>query len=89
MRIIPRISLSHVKSTYLNLGGVEGLDVGAQDNYREQERFGMSFTRMYTKGGVGAFYGYKVAGIFKSQAEVNTYTGKNGNLIQPDRKSVV
>ena len=83
LRIIPRISLSHVKSTYLNLGGVEGLDVGAQDNYREQERFGMSFTRMYTNGTVGAFYGYKVAGIFKSQAEVNAYTGKNGNLIQP------
>lgn len=83
LRIIPRISLSHVKSTYLSLGTVEGLDVGVQDNYREQERFGMSFTRMYTKGVVGAFYGYKVAGIFKSQAEINAYTDKNGNMIQP------
>ena len=83
LRIIPRISLSHVKSSYLSLGTVEGLDVGVQDNYREQERFGMSFTRMYTKGVVGAFYGYKVAGIFKSQAEINSYTDKNGNLIQP------
>lgn len=83
LRIIPRISLSHVKSTYLSLGTVQGLDVGVQDSYREQERFGMSFTRMYTKGGVGAFYGYKVAGIFQSQSEINAYTGKNGNMIQP------
>lgn len=83
LRIIPRISLSHVKSTYLSLGSVEGLDVGAQDNYREQERFGMSFTRMYTKGVVGAFYGYKVAGIFQSQADVNDYKDKDGNMIQP------
>jgi len=83
LRIIPRISLSHVKSTYLSLGSVQGLDVGAQDNYREQERFGMSFTRMYTKGVVGAFYGYKVAGIFQSQSEINSYVDKNGNMIQP------
>ncbi|HVW59573.1 MAG TPA: SusC/RagA family TonB-linked outer membrane protein [Puia sp.] len=83
LRIIPRISLSHVKSTYLSLGTVEGLDVGFQDNYREQERFGMSFTRMYTKGVVGAFYGYKVVGIFQSQADVNNYKDKNGNMIQP------
>jgi TonB-linked SusC/RagA family outer membrane protein len=83
LRIIPRISLSHVRSTYLSLGSVEGLDVGVQDNYREQERFGMSFTRMYTKGVVGAFYGYKVAGIFQSQSEINSYVDKNGNMIQP------
>ena len=83
LTIIPRISLSHVKSTYLSLGTVEGLDVGEQDNYREQERFGMSFTRMYTGGAVGAFYGYKVIGIFQSQADINAYTDKNGAMIQP------
>ena len=82
-RIIPRISFSHVKSTYLSLGAVQGLDVGAQDNYREEERFGMAFTRMYTNGAVGAFYGYKVIGIFQSQAEINAYTDKSGNMIQP------
>jgi TonB-linked SusC/RagA family outer membrane protein len=83
LRIIPRISLSHVKSTYLSLGTVEGLDVGEQDNYREAERFGMSFTRMYTGGAVGAYYGYKVLGIFQSPAEVSAYTDKNGAMIQP------
>lgn len=81
--IVPRLSLSHVKSTYLKLGTVEGLDVGAQDAYREAERFGMDFTRIYTGGEVGAFYGYKVAGIFQSQAEIDAYTGKSGNKIQP------
>ena len=83
LSIIPRISFSHVKSVYLSLGTVEGLDVGAQDAYREAERFGMDFTRIYTNGVVGAFYGYKVAGIFQSQAEINAYTGKNGQMIQP------
>jgi len=83
LRITPRLSLSHVRTTYRSLGTVEGLDVGVQDTYREAERFGMNFTRMYTNGVVGAFYGYQVAGIFKSQAEVNAYTDKNGKMIQP------
>ena len=83
LRIIPRISLSHVVSTYLSLGTVQGLDVGEQDNYREEERFGMAFTRMYTGGVVGAYYGYKVLGIFQSQAEINSYVDKTGALIQP------
>lgn len=82
-RINPRLSLSHVTSKYLSLGTVEGLDIGVQDSYREQERFGMSFTRMYKNGVVGAFYGYKVAGIFSSQAEIDAYTDKQGNKIQP------
>lgn len=83
LRIIPRLSLSHVVSKYLSLGTVEGLDVGEQDNYREQERFGMAFSRMYTGGVVGAYYGYKVLGIFKTQAEINNYVDKTGAMIQP------
>lgn len=30
------------------------------------------------------FYGYKTAGIFQNMAEVQAYTDKNGNMIQPD-----
>ncbi len=82
-RINPKLSLSHVVSKYLSLGTVEGLDVGVQDSYREQERFGMSFTRMYKNGVVGAFYGYQVAGIFASQTQIDAYTDKQGNKIQP------
>ncbi len=31
----------------------------------------------------GAFYGFKTAGIFQNQAEVNAYTNSSGQLIQP------
>ncbi|WP_461451747.1 SusC/RagA family TonB-linked outer membrane protein [Mucilaginibacter sp.] len=33
-----------------------------------------------------SFYGYKVLGIFQSQAQVNAYKDKNGNLYQPNAK---
>ena len=32
------------------------------------------------------FYGYKVLGIFQSQAQVNAYKDKNGNLFEPSAK---
>ncbi len=32
------------------------------------------------------FYGYKVLGIFQSQAQVNAYKDKSGNLYQPNAK---
>ncbi|MFT4203657.1 MAG: TonB-dependent receptor [Chitinophagaceae bacterium] len=33
---------------------------------------------------VGMFYGYKVAGIFQNQEEINSYADADGNLYQPD-----
>jgi TonB-linked SusC/RagA family outer membrane protein len=33
---------------------------------------------------IGEFYGYKVAGIFQTAAEVTAYTDKDGNMYQPD-----
>jgi len=35
---------------------------------------------------IGEFYVKKVAGIFQNQAEINAYTGPNGQLIQPNAK---
>jgi TonB-linked SusC/RagA family outer membrane protein len=35
---------------------------------------------------IGSFYGFKTLGIFQSQAEVNSYTNKSGQLIQPNAK---
>lgn len=32
---------------------------------------------------IGSFYGYKTAGIFQNQAEIDAYRGKNGELLQP------
>ncbi|MDN5286468.1 MAG: SusC/RagA family TonB-linked outer membrane protein [Mucilaginibacter sp.] len=35
---------------------------------------------------IGAFYGFQELGVFHSQAEINAYTNKNGQLIQPNAK---
>ena len=35
---------------------------------------------------INYFYGYKVLGIFQSQAQINEYKDKSGNLIQPNAK---
>lgn len=35
---------------------------------------------------IAYFYGYKTAGIFRSQNEIDTYTNTEGDLIQPDAK---
>jgi TonB-linked SusC/RagA family outer membrane protein len=35
---------------------------------------------------VGEFYGFDELGVFHSQAEINAYKDKNGNLIQPNAK---
>jgi TonB-linked SusC/RagA family outer membrane protein len=35
---------------------------------------------------IGSFYGFKSLGIFQSQAEINSYVGKSGQLIQPNAK---
>ncbi|MFM2267428.1 MAG: hypothetical protein RL757_869 [Bacteroidota bacterium] len=35
---------------------------------------------------IGFFYGYKTAGIFQNQAEIDAYKGKDGSKIQPDAK---
>jgi TonB-dependent starch-binding outer membrane protein SusC len=32
---------------------------------------------------IGSYYVQKVLGVFQSQAEINSYTDKNGNLLQP------
>jgi TonB-dependent starch-binding outer membrane protein SusC len=42
-----------------------------------------------TKAGypIGSFFVRKVIGVFQSQAEVNSYTDKNGNLLQPDAQT--
>ncbi len=35
---------------------------------------------------IGSFYGFKTLGIFQTQADVNNYVGKSGQLIQPNAK---
>ena len=43
-------------------------------------------TRIAVGQPIGVFYGYKMAGIFQSEAEVSNYRNKSGNVIQPDAK---
>ncbi|MDP4186622.1 MAG: TonB-dependent receptor [Bacteroidota bacterium] len=33
---------------------------------------------------IGSFYGYKVAGVFQSDQDINNYQSKNGVILQPD-----
>jgi TonB-dependent starch-binding outer membrane protein SusC len=35
---------------------------------------------------VSSFYGYRTAGIFQNQTDINNYKDKNGNLVQPNAK---
>ncbi|GGB16358.1 SusC/RagA family TonB-linked outer membrane protein [Puia dinghuensis] len=35
---------------------------------------------------IGSFYGFKTLGIFQTQADVNNYVNKSGQLIQPNAK---
>ncbi|HSC37577.1 MAG TPA: SusC/RagA family TonB-linked outer membrane protein, partial [Chitinophagaceae bacterium] len=35
---------------------------------------------------IASFYGFKTQGIFQTQADVSNYTGKNGQMIQPNAR---
>ncbi|HEX9511970.1 MAG TPA: TonB-dependent receptor [Puia sp.] len=35
---------------------------------------------------IGSFYGFQTLGIFQTQADINNYVGKNGQMIQPNAK---
>ncbi|PJJ08336.1 TonB-linked SusC/RagA family outer membrane protein [Flavobacterium sp. 1] len=41
-------------------------------------------TRTQVGQSYNSFYGFKTAGIFQNQAEINTYTNTSGGLIQPN-----
>lgn len=43
-------------------------------------------TRMAVGHAYGSFYGYKTNGIFQNQAEIDSYTNEEGQLIQPNAK---
>lgn len=45
-----------------------------------------SITRTQVGQSYNTFYGYKTAGIFQSQTEINAYTNGSGGLIQPNAR---
>lgn len=74
-------NLSHATNKVLKLGTEDGSIIdGAVD-------FNNKFTTI-TKAGlpVASFNLFQTAGLFKSQAEIDAYKNKNGDLYQPDAK---
>lgn len=45
-----------------------------------------AITRTQVGQPYNAFFGYKSAGVFQNQSEIDAYKDKNGNLIQPNAK---
>jgi TonB-linked SusC/RagA family outer membrane protein len=45
-----------------------------------------AITRIQVGQSYNSFFGFKTAGIFQNQAEINAYKNKNGDLIQPNAK---
>jgi TonB-dependent starch-binding outer membrane protein SusC len=72
---------------YLNKLGTNNAPLLAtsQGPYRVGEDLGGSLIKIDKNGGVlGNFYGFQTLGVFQNWFEVNAYTDKNGNLIQPN-----
>ena len=58
---------------------------GPQGGYRVSEDLGGSVIKVDKGGGLlGNFYGYQTLGVFQNWFELNAYTDKNGNKIQPN-----
>jgi TonB-linked SusC/RagA family outer membrane protein len=75
-----RGNVSYVTNTITNIGLNDYL-TGAtfQASAYEIERTAVGHP-------LNSFYGFKTLGIFQTQADVNSYVGKNGTPIQPDAK---
>jgi TonB-dependent starch-binding outer membrane protein SusC len=79
------VNLSQNK-VYLNSLGTNDAPIfgGAQGAYRVNEDLGGNTVFIDKKGGqLGNFYGLQVLGVFQNQFEINAYTDKGGNKIQP------
>ncbi len=72
-------NLSFIKNTVLQVPTADGIIHGATNLLSSNTE---EFYRVQSGHPLAYFWGYKVAGIFQSQEDVNKYTGKQG-LIQP------
>ena len=81
------VNFSH-NTPYLDSYGLTGDPVlgDAQGAYRISEELQGPYTKSEVGQEIGKYWGYKVLNIFQNQTEVNSYTDKNGNLIQPGAK---
>lgn len=72
-------NVSHLKNQVTYLGADKKFLTGAG---LQSSQFELSRTAVGQA--IGAFYGFENQGIFQSTADVNSYTGKTGVLIQPN-----
>jgi len=72
---------------YLNKLGTNTVPLlsSPQGGYRVSEDLGGSVIQVEKTGGLlGNFFGLETQGVFQNWYEINAYTDKNGNLIQPN-----
>lgn len=70
-------NMTTLHNEILSLGGAAPWDAGSTEPGNA--------SRIQEGQPVGAFFGYKMLGVFHTQGEIDAYT-KNGNLIQPAAK---
>jgi len=70
-------NFSTVENEVLEIDNESDVIFGALTN-------GQFLTRTVVGRPVGAFYGYKVAGVFQSLTEIDNYKSPNGVILQPD-----
>lgn len=75
-------NVSHIVNTVTNLGLDKEYLVG--QTFSPQ---GLEITRTSIGQPIGYFYGYRTNGIFQNPAEVSSYRGKDGTLLQPEARA--
>lgn len=70
-------NFSTINNKVLEIDNESGMIFGALTH-------GQFLTRTVVGGPIGAFYGYRVIGVFQNLAEINDYVGPDGSLLQPD-----
>jgi len=75
-------NIAHVKNQITDLGTQQFFDV--TDSKLQSSTYLLE--RNQVGHPVDAFYGFVIDGVFQNQAEIDNYTDKNGNKIQPNAK---
>ncbi|MFW5707355.1 MAG: SusC/RagA family TonB-linked outer membrane protein [Bacteroidota bacterium] len=70
-------NMSTVDNEVLEIRNESGVIFGALTN-------GQFLTRTTVGYPVGAFFGYRVIGVFQSNSDINSYTNPDGVVLQPD-----
>ena len=74
-------NIAYNKNTVTNLNVLPYISAGAWQGSNTPQ-----IQRSQVGHAYDSFFGYKEIGIFQSQAQVNAYKDKNGNLLQPSAK---